>query len=594
MFKGHVAGDLGHAESKLQLLLKGLILAGMACLALALFLGWDHCTAAFDYLWAHPWARPLLIMGTVLFAVNLAALAWRIYLTWTYRSATPCADGELPPVTVIVPAFNEGEQVAEALRSVLASDYPAKKLQIIAVDDGSQDDTWYWMQRAHSEAPERIMLVQQPRNMGKRHALYEGFKRGDGEIFVTIDSDSMVLADTVRNLVSPIVRDSKVGAVAGNVRVLNRKQGLIPRMMEVSFTFSFDFIRASQSRVNTVICTPGALSAYRHKAVLPVLEKWLRQTFMGRPANIGEDRAMTNLILSRGYHVHFQRNAVVYTEVPTTYKNLCKMFLRWARSNVRESLAMTRFIFKDFRSTPKAGARINFILEALNLTIIQALKLAGLAGLAAAPLGMGINLALGALLGGAMLGIFYVIMHRNSTAAWGLPYGLYNLLSLSWISTYALCTPQNSGWLTRSISNAAKQPCKAAWGWRPAAQWATAMALSLFIGSGGALALSTPAAMSTPQGLHQPSGPVAATVRQNGHPAWSFRAAGMETPLGLGPITLNKVEMDMYKNGRLVSRVRADQAVLDLANESVITLSGRVRFQPSRQAARSLSSGLSS
>jgi hyaluronan synthase len=594
MFQGYDADDPVRAISKFNVLAKGLVAGGALCLALVLLLGWDHCSLAFDSLWSHPWARPLLILGTVLFAVNLAALVWRIYLTSTYRPTPPCADDELPLVTVIVPAYNEGQQVAQALASILASDYPADKLQVLAVDDGSQDDTWYWMQQARGQAPERIVLVKQPKNMGKRHGLFEGFKRGSGEVFVTIDSDSMVRPDTIRNLVSPIVRDSKAGAVAGNVRVLNCKRGLIPRMLEVSFTFSFDFIRASQSRVGAVACTPGALSAYRREAVLPVLDEWLEQTFMGRPANIGEDRAMTNLILAHGHHVLFQRNAMVYTEVPTTYQTLCKMMLRWARSNVRESLAMARFIFKNFRPTPKAGARVNFILEALNLTVIQAFKLVTLGWLLSFPLGMGLNLLLGALIGGATLVLFYIIRHRSSEALWGLPYGPYNLLSLSWISTYALCTPHNSGWLTRGIAGGEPRSRWLTTGWRPAAQWVGAMALSLFIGSSGAMALTQPNDTVLGRGLNSQAGPVAATVRHNGQPTWSFKAAGMETPLGLGPITLNKVEMNMYKNGRLVSRVRADQAVLNLADEKVITLSGRVSMQPTRQAARPVSSGLRS
>ena len=61
------------------------------------------------------------------------------------------SDEELPKCTVIVPAYNEGEYVLTALRSVAACDYPAGKLEIIAVNDGSQDDTWEWMRKAEQE-----------------------------------------------------------------------------------------------------------------------------------------------------------------------------------------------------------------------------------------------------------------------------------------------------------------------------------------------------------------------------------------------------------------------------------------------------------
>src|SRR5262249_7140076 len=149
-------------------------------------------------------------------------------------------------------------------------------------------------------------------------ALHEGFVRSRGQVLVTVDSDSEVHADTLRNLVTPLVVDESVGAVAGNVRVLNREGGPIARMMDVVFTYAFDFIRAAQSEVRTVMCTPGALSAYRRGLVLRVLPRWMAQTFLGLPANIGEDRALTNFILREGYHVTFQGNAVVDTEVPTS------------------------------------------------------------------------------------------------------------------------------------------------------------------------------------------------------------------------------------------------------------------------------------
>src|SRR5690606_29283273 len=124
--------------------------------------------------------------------------------------------------------------------------YPKEKLQIISVDDGSTDDTWNWMQKAKQELGERLSVYRQPENKGKRHALYRGFTIGKGDVFVTIDSDSVVKKDTLRNLVSPFVTNKKCGAVAGNVRVLNNKDAVIPRMLNVSFVFSFEFIRSAQ------------------------------------------------------------------------------------------------------------------------------------------------------------------------------------------------------------------------------------------------------------------------------------------------------------------------------------------------------------
>src|SRR5690606_39954784 len=91
--------------------------------------------------------------------------------------------------------------------------------------------------KAKTELKERLSIYQQPENRGKRHALYLGFELAKGEVFVTVDSDSIVKNDTLRNLVSPFVVNPKCGAVAGNVRVLNNKNAVIPRMLNVSFVF---------------------------------------------------------------------------------------------------------------------------------------------------------------------------------------------------------------------------------------------------------------------------------------------------------------------------------------------------------------------
>src|SRR5690606_22122319 len=157
-------------------------------------------------------------------------------------------------------------------------------------------------QQAKKKLGERLMILQQPHNQGKRHALYRGFNIGSGDVFVTVDSDSVVNADTLRNLVSPFVKNENCGAVAGNIQVLNNTKALLPKMLNVSFVLSFEFQRAVESRLNSVLCTPGALAAYKRDAVFACLPEWINQTFMGKPSDIGEDRAMTNMILKQGKH----------------------------------------------------------------------------------------------------------------------------------------------------------------------------------------------------------------------------------------------------------------------------------------------------
>ena len=263
---------------------------------------------------------------------------------------------------------------------------------------------------------------------------------------------------TIRCLVAPFVRNAKVGAVAGNVRILNLKEGIIPRMLDVNFAFSFDFLRVSQSMVNTVMCSPGALSAYRSDLVRQVLPQWIYQKFLGRPANIGEDRAMTNMILKLGYYVHFQSTAVVYTKAPTGYRGLCKMFLRWARSNIRETLVLTRFVFTPFRKGPMLGARINLLLGLMSLTVGQCMKLVLLGWLVSMPEILGVRMLLGAVSAGLLPFLFFIYRYRSSDALWAFAYSVFSVTGLWWIALYASVTPQKTGWLTRDLSRSNVHP----------------------------------------------------------------------------------------------------------------------------------------
>jgi hyaluronan synthase len=265
-----------------------------------------------------------LVIATGLFAFKAGFFVYTLYRYFRYKSIESVSNEELPTCTVIVPAYNEGKQVYATLMSLANSDYPVEKLQLLSIDDGSKDDTWYWMQEAKRVLGDRVVIYQQPKNMGKRHALYRGFNEGTGEVFVTVDSDSIVKKDTLRNLVSPFVTNEKCGAVAGNIRVLNNEKALIPKMLDVSFVLSFEFVRSAESSLNSVLCTPGALAAYRRTAVFACLDAWINQTFMGQPSDIGEDRAMTNMILKQGYHVLFQRNAYAYTNVPKNIRGFTK------------------------------------------------------------------------------------------------------------------------------------------------------------------------------------------------------------------------------------------------------------------------------
>ncbi|WP_396596089.1 glycosyltransferase [Dokdonia sp. R86516] len=396
-----------------------------------------------------------MTVASVFLAYKSAFFLYTLYNYFRYKPVASVTDEQLPTVTVIVPAYNEGKQVYATLQSLADSDYPVEKIQLLSIDDGSQDDTWHWMQVAKKELGNRVSICQQPKNMGKRHALYRGFHEGNGEVFITVDSDSIVTPDTLRNLVSPFVNNEDCGAVAGNIRVLNNEKALLPKMLDVSFVLSFEFVRSAESNLNSVLCTPGALAAYRRDAVFACLEEWIDQTFMGKPSDIGEDRAMTNMILSQGKHVLFQKNAYAYTNVPENYKGLYKMFIRWGRSNVRENIAMAKYVFTDFRKGSKAGTRLLFLSQSLQIIMTYPFLAFMLFFIATHPVLFLTSTLVSILVLSTFPALFYGKKYNIGESFYAYSYSLFYTFGLFWITPYAIATAGKSGWLTRSLPQAA-------------------------------------------------------------------------------------------------------------------------------------------
>lgn len=392
-----------------------------------------------------------IVLATTLFIFKALFFIYKAYNYSKYKPIASVSDKELPTVTVIVPAYNEGKQVWDTLISLDNSNYPKDKIQIISIDDGSKDDTWDWMLDAKTKLGDRLDVYQQQENQGKRHALYRGFNLGTGDIFVTVDSDSIVTEDTLRNLVSPFTKDEQCGAVAGNIRVLNNKKEILPKMLDVSFVMSFEFVRSAESNLNSVMCTPGALAAYRSTAVHSCLPQWINQTFMGQPSDIGEDRAMTNMILKQGKHVLFQKNAVAYTNVPEEYLGLYKMFIRWGRSNVRENLEMAKYVFTNFRANGKLGTRILFISQFLKIVMSYPLLISMLFFVMVHPLLFLGSTMVSILIASTFSVLFFTSQYKTSEGFWAYTYSILFTFGLFWITPYAIATVNRRGWLTRGL-----------------------------------------------------------------------------------------------------------------------------------------------
>jgi hyaluronan synthase len=383
-------------------------------------------------------------------AYTLLLLLFQVVRTVLWGLYKPYAlpPGDLPKVTVIIPAYNEGAMVEKAIYAVTGSNYPTDKLEIICIDDGSKDDTWMYISRAQRRFPKLIKAIQFPQNRGKKAGLYTGFTQGGGDIFITIDSDSVIEKDTLRQAVAPMLQDPQVGAVAGNVKVYNRHQSLLGKMLAVRFVLSFDFLRASQSWYGAVTCTPGALSAYRREAVLPHVDAWLHQTFLGSPCHHSEDRALTNFVLRSGFYSVYQRTAIVHTLVPETYRGLCRMYLRWERGNVRESFVQMGYLFTKYRTKHRLLPIVDFFMTQIEFPLTYLFLGLLLGSILVYPLVMVKFLAaLGVI--SAVYMIYYVVLERDLDFIYGVIYSYYAFFLLQWIYPYAFLTVRNRHWLTR-------------------------------------------------------------------------------------------------------------------------------------------------
>lgn len=378
--------------------------------------------------------------------MGLLFLLFRTFLWCCYRPFPPAPYKSAPSLAVIIPAYNEGPMVKNAIYSVLRADYPSDRLEVVVVDDGSTDDTLSYIEEAANEYPHLVTVVHFKKNRGKRAGLAEGFRRACSEIVITLDSDSVVERGSLLAMVGPF-RNPRVGAVAGKVVVYNRVQGLIPRMLQVRYVLSFDFLRAVQSTYGTVYCCPGALSAYRACVVRQVLNRWKNQTFLGKRCTYGEDRAMTNFILSAGYDAVFQRTGRVRTIVPWTYRKLCKMYLRWDRSYVRELVHFMRIVWR--RSPISMAISVtDMVITNIRYPVGWA-SLVFLAVLSVKDPFVILRLFCAMGLASTLPMFYYWYTERSWLFPYGIIYSYFSFFTLLWVFPFALLTLRAQKWGTR-------------------------------------------------------------------------------------------------------------------------------------------------
>jgi len=220
-----------------------------------------------------------------------------------------------PDVTVMIPAYNEESVIVDTVRSALASVYP--KLEILVIDDGSTDHTAELVRSNFANDP-RVRLLLQP-NRGKPAALNHALSEATGEIVVSIDADTIVDPEAVPRLVRHFV-NPKVGAVAGNVKVMNRNKWLT-RWLALEYITSQNLEKRAFDLLNCIPVVPGAAGAWRTDL--------LRANGGFSGDTVAEDTDLTLTIRRNGWKILYDEDAIGRTEVPDTVEALIRQRFRW-------------------------------------------------------------------------------------------------------------------------------------------------------------------------------------------------------------------------------------------------------------------------
>jgi cellulose synthase/poly-beta-1,6-N-acetylglucosamine synthase-like glycosyltransferase/peptidoglycan/xylan/chitin deacetylase (PgdA/CDA1 family) len=247
--------------------------------------------------------------------------------------AGPVPTGALPPVSVVVPAYNEELGIGGTASSLAASDHP--DLDIVVVDDGSTDRT---SDTVRALGLANVRVIRQA-NAGKPAALNTGIAAARHDVLVLVDGDTVFEPDALRALVAPFA-DPSVGAVSGNTKVGNRK-GLLGRWQHIEYVIGFNLDRRMFDLLRCMPTVPGGIGAFR------------RRTLDGvggvSSDTLAEDTDLTMAICRAGWRVVFAPEARAWTEAPAGLGQLWRQRYRWCYGTMQA-------MWKHRRSVVEGGA----------------------------------------------------------------------------------------------------------------------------------------------------------------------------------------------------------------------------------------------
>jgi poly-beta-1,6-N-acetyl-D-glucosamine synthase len=282
----------------------------------------------------------LVVFLGILF-VRYFTLLWFGYLQHAEGDVADREEpGELPPVSIIVPAYNEEAVIARAIESLMAMDYPA--YEVLVVDDGSTDRTAEIARRWEGEGGEVEVRVITKRNGGKATALNVGITQARHPFVLCMDADSWMEPGTLKAAI-PHFRDPNVGAVAGNVKVENRDR-ILTRLQALEYIEGLNMPRRAQGFIGAVNIVPGPVGIFRREA-LEEVGGYDTDTF-------AEDADLTMKLVTSGWKVLYEDRAVTWTSAPEGMLDLIQQRYRWTRGLLQAVGKRKRVLLQPFPDFP--------------------------------------------------------------------------------------------------------------------------------------------------------------------------------------------------------------------------------------------------
>jgi hyaluronan synthase len=278
-------------------------------------------------------AGPSLFMGFFVYVWLLwlaKAIAARRYRPWTgpARKLT---------TTVIVPVFNEPERV---FRRSLASVCANSPTELIVVVDGGDGE----VATVAADYADRVLRI--PKS-GKRAAIAAGLDASNSttDVVLVLDSDTVWEPNALIELCRPF-DDPRVGGVTPRQAIFDVGTNPVRRFANWLEDLRYHLTVPAQSVFGQVGCLAGRTIAYRRVAFEPAVERLVRQSVLGVPLHVGDDRVLTNELLRAGWRTVYQSTALVTTDAPSEWTTFWKQQLRWARSSQRETFLSLRWLWK--------------------------------------------------------------------------------------------------------------------------------------------------------------------------------------------------------------------------------------------------------